>query len=325
MKVLKERYTSLVVLAIIMTVVFAIMSAINPTKFLRVSSFQSMAFQIPELGLFSLAMFIAMLSGGINLSIIASANVSGIVGAIVLKSLLTAKIGGIGVELSILVAITVIISISVIIGLINGLLVGHAGISAVLATLGTMTLLEGLSITITKGGAISGFPKPFLFIGNGFLSGIPMPFVIFIFCALAVSFYLKKTRIGFSIYMIGSNETATLYSGINNNRILINVYMISGLLSGLAAIVMISRFNSAKASYGLSYLLLSILVILLGGVSAYGGTGNVLGILIALFILQFFSSGFNLLGFSTFLTTAIWGTVLVLVMMSRVFISRAER
>jgi len=308
-----------------MVVVFVIMSAINPTRFLRPYNFQSMAFQIPELGLFSLAMFIAMLTGGINLSIIASANVAGIVGAILLKSLITPETGATGVALGMVTAIAVIIAVSLLIGLINGFLVAYAGISAVLATLSTMTFLGGLSITITKGGAISGFPKPFLFIGNGLLFGIPMPFIIFMSCALAVSFFLKYTRTGFCIYMLGSNETATRYSGINNKKILIGVYMISSLLSGLAGFVMISRFNSAKASYGLSYLLLSILVILLGGVSAYGGKGNVLGILIALLTMQFLSSGFNLLGFSTFLTTAIWGTVLVLVMMFRALVFRDAR
>jgi simple sugar transport system permease protein len=178
-------------------------------------------------------------------------------------------------------------------------------------------VLTGLSITITKGGAISGFPKPFLFIGNGDIFGVPMPFIIFIICAAVIALILRKSRLGFNMYMIGSNERATLFSGINNSVVLVKVYLLSGFLSGLAALVMTARFNSAKASYGLSYLLLSVLVVLLGGASAYGGTGNVLGIVVALFLMQLFSSSFNLMGFSTFLTTAIWGMVLVFVMMAR--------
>jgi len=321
MKLFKETYSSVIILTVILIVVFVVMTIVNPERFLSMANLQSMAFQIPELGLFALAMFVAILSGGINLSIIGAANVAGIAGAVVLKSLVH---GHGGVVLAIVASIAVILAVSLLVGLINGFLIGYAGVSAILATLATMTVLTGLSITITKGGAISGFPKPFLFIGNGDIFGVPMPFIIFIICAAVVALALRKSRLGFNMYMIGSNERATLFSGINNSVVLLKVYLLSGFLSGLAALVMVSRFNSAKASYGLSYLLLSVLVVLLGGASAYGGTGNVLGIVVALFLMQLFSSSFNLMGFSTFLTTAIWGMVLVFVMMVRGFMGSRE-
>ena len=102
-------------------------------------------------------------------------------------------------------------------------------------------------------------------------------------------------------------------------------YLISGLYSGLAAIIMISRFNSAKADYGESYLLLTVLVSVLGGVSAAGGFGKVSGLVLALAILQIISSGLNLMGVNTFLTVALWGIVLILVMVIQYLIDTHQQ
>ncbi len=119
---------------------------------------------------------------------------------------------------------------------------------------------------------------------------------------------------GTRIYLFGSNPTATFYSGVNNKAVLMRVYLISGLLAGVAAMIMIARFNSAKADYGESYLLLTVLASVLGGVSAAGGFGRVSGLVVALVILQIISSGLNLFGVSAFLTVALWGIVLIFVM-----------
>ena len=125
---------------------------------------------------------------------------------------------------------------------------------------------------------------------------------------------LNHTRLGVNIYMIGSNPIACFFAGVNNTAVLLKTYLISGLYSGLAAIIMISRFNSAKADYGESYLLMTVLASVLGGTSAAGGFGKVSGLVIALIILQIVSSGLNLLRVSNFLTIAIWGIILILVM-----------
>lgn len=109
-----------------------------------------------------------------------------------------------------------------------------------------------------------------------------------------------------AIYLIGSNERATLYSGINTRRVLIWVYVISALLCAVAAFLMMSKLNSAKASYGESYLLVSILAAVLGGVNPDGGSGRIIGMVLALFLLQIIESGFNILGISPYLTMALW-------------------
>jgi simple sugar transport system permease protein len=206
--------------------------------------------------------------------------------------------------------------VSILIGLLNGFLIANLEVSPILATLGTMILLNGVSIVLTKGYVISGFPPFILFLGNGQVLGIPMPMIIFILCAAIMALILSRTRLGMSVYMLGSNETACHYSGIDNRKVLMKTYLISGIYAGMAAIVMMSRFNSAKADYGESYLLMTVLASVLGGVSAAGGFGKVSGLVIALVILQVVSNGLNLLRVNNFLTIAIWGIILILVMVA---------
>jgi len=273
-----------------------------------------MAFQLPELGILSLAMMITMLTAGINLSIIASANISGIVTALILTQFITPETDDFGMAVIIIAAIGAGLLTSTIIGLLNGVLIAWLDVSPILATLGTMILINGASIVLTKGYVISGFPEPVRFIGNGEVFGIPMPMIIFILGAAVMALILNHTRLGVNIYLFGSNPIACFYAGVNNAKLLFKTYLISGLYSGVAAIIMISRFNSAKADYGESYLLMTILAAVLGGTSAAGGFGKISGLVMALIILQFISSGLNLLRVSNFLTLAIWGAILILVM-----------
>jgi len=293
---------------------FILMWLLNGSQFLQLGNFQSMAFQLPELGILSLAMMITMLTAGINLSIIASANISGIVTALILTQFITPETDDFGMAVIIIAAIGAGLLTSTIIGLLNGVLIAWLDVSPILATLGTMILINGASIVLTKGYVISGFPEPVRFIGNGEVFGIPMPMIIFILGAAVMALILNHTRLGVNIYLFGSNPIACFYAGVNNAKLLFKTYLISGLYSGVAAIIMISRFNSAKADYGESYLLMTILAAVLGGTSAAGGFGKISGLVMALIILQFISSGLNLLRVSNFLTLAIWGAILILVM-----------
>jgi len=309
-----KKHSEIFILFIIMITVLMIMSALNPTKFMKLVNFQSMAFQMPELGLLSMAMMITMLSGGINLSIIASSNLSGIITALVLIQYATPRAGSVEVALFILIAIAAGFAVSIVIGLANGLLIARVGVSPILATLGMMTFVNGLTIVTTRGYTLSGFPPSIAFIGNGIIAGIPMPLLIFIVCALLLSLVLNRMALGFNIYMTGSNWIATLFSGVNNAAVLIKTYLISGLLAGVSSLIMISRFNSAKSGYGEGYLLITILAAVLGGTSTTGGFGKVSGLVLALIILQMISSGLNLMGVSAFFTLSMWGVIIILVM-----------
>ena len=114
--------------------------------------------------------------------------------------------------------------------------------------------------------------------------------------------------------MLGTNSEATRYAGINNARTLLGVYLASSFFASIAGIIMMARFNSAKADYGQSYLLVTVLAAVLGGTSASGGYGKVVGVMLAIVMLQMLASGLNLLGVDPFFAIAMWGAILLLVM-----------
>ncbi len=301
-------------LAMLLVVLMGAFAVLLPGEFLRAATFQAMAFQLPELGLLALAMAVTMLTGGINLSIIATANMCGIVTAAILTRTVPGDVavGAAGAGY-ILLAMTAGLVTSLLLGLLNGFIVAYLGVSPILATLGTMTLIDGIAVVLTKGRVISGFPRAVLAIGNGDVLGFPVPMVIFLTTALAVGVLLNRTPWGVSVYMIGSNQTATEFSGVRVRSVLMRVYMLSGILCGLASLVMISRFNSAKSGYAASYLLVTVLASVLGGVDPGGGFGRVPGLILALSILQVVSSGLNLLGVSSHLTVALWGGIIIFI------------
>jgi len=311
---LKRALSDNLILVLVLLGIIALMAGLNGVQFFSARNIRSMAFQMPELGILAMAMMITMLTAGINLSIIASANLTSIVIALLLSHFLGSQMSEAGSPGIVLLAIAAGLLVSLLIGMLNGFLVSTLEVSPILATLGTMILVKGVAIVLTKGYVISGFPPLIIYLGNGSLFGIPMPMIIFALCAVLLTIVLSQTCFGESIYMLGSNETASHYSGINNRKILMKTYLISGLLSGIAAIVMMSRFNSAKADYGESYLLMTVLAAVLGGTSAAGGFGKVSGLVVALLILQVVSNGLNLLRVNNFLTIAIWGFILILVM-----------
>ena len=281
-------------------------------RFFSVNTLQSMAFQMPELGILSLAMMLALLSGGLNLSIIATANLAGLTIAFMLTRFIPGSEGMAWIGWQVL-AIALGLAVAALVGLVNGFVIAYLGVSPILATLGTMTLCKGLAIGLTHGNVISGFPDPIVFIGNGTVLGVPFALIVLALCALPVAIMLNAMPFGAKVYMIGSNEKATRYSGVDTRAILLKLYVLSSLLAGVAAVVMLARFNSANAAYGESYLLVTILAAVLGGVDPFGGFGKVGGLMLALIILQMISSAFNLLNLSQFLTLAIWGGVLIAV------------
>jgi ribose/xylose/arabinose/galactoside ABC-type transport system permease subunit len=300
---------TLVLLLLALWAVFAI--AIGE-RFFSVHTMQSMAFQMPELGILSLAMMLALLSGGLNLSIIATANLAGLTIAFMLTRFIPGSEGMAWIGWQVL-AIALGLAVAALVGLVNGFVIAYLGVSPILATLGTMTLCKGLAIGLTHGNVISGFPDPIVFIGNGTVLGVPFALIVLALCALPVAIMLNAMPFGAKVYMIGSNEKATRYSGVDTRAILLKLYVLSSLLAGVAAVVMLARFNSANAAYGESYLLVTILAAVLGGVDPFGGFGKVGGLMLALIILQMISSAFNLLNLSQFLTLAIWGGVLIAV------------
>ncbi len=273
---------------------------------------RSMAYQLPELGLLSLAMMVALLSDGLDLSIIATANLAALATAAVLKGA-PADAAGAGLLAIEGGAVLAGLAAAALVGLCNGVLVGYLRVSPILATLGTMTLVKGLAIGLTHGSVVSGFPLGVVFLGNGSLLGLPMPLILFGAVASLLGLLLTRTPFGVTVTLMGSNQQAVRFSGVDTRAALLRVYLLSALVAATAGLVMMARFDSANAAYGESYLLVTILACVLGGVSPTGGFGKVGGLVIALVILQLISTACILLDLSQFLTLSLWGGILLAV------------
>lgn len=167
---------------------------------------RSMAYQLPELGLLSLAMMVALLSGGLDLSIIATADLSALAVAAVLKAA-PGDAAGAALAAIEVGAVLAGIGVAAVVGTVNGILVGYLRVSPILATLGTMTLVKGLAVGLTHGSVISGFPAGVVFLGNGSVLGVPMPLILFAAVALPLGLVLTRTPFGVVTALMGDRKS----------------------------------------------------------------------------------------------------------------------
>jgi len=321
---LLNRDNNLVQLAVMTILIFVIMTALSPDKFLRFYNFESITYIFPELGLLSIAMMIAMLTGGIDLSVVGIANLSGILAGVLFHKL-AADTGvadtGLGV---VLLGGVVALGTGLVAGALNGFLITKVRITPILATLGTGQVFTGLAIVLTGGPAIVGFPEAWGFIGNGKILGIATPFVLFVGVAALIAFMLSRTKFGINLMLIGTNPKAALFAGLKRDRMIFYSYMLTGVLASIAGIILSGRTNAAKSDYGTSYLLQAVLIAVLGGTNPSGGRGTVLGVSIAVVALMLLSSGFQILRFSNHLIDFIWGVFLLLVIALNAYKNRVR-
>lgn len=301
-------------LIIISLSIFVLMAVLNSGRFVTMRNFRSMSYSFPELGLLSLGLTLCMITGGIDLSVVGTANLTSILAAKIMAEQMPADAAGATLWLYLGLAVVVALTVGLAGGLINGFLVSTFNIHPVLVTLGTWQVFSGIAIVLTEGYAVPGFPEQFLSLGNARLLGLPVPLYVFVIFAIFVAILLNRTQLGLSIYLIGTNITAARFAGVRVRSVLIRTYMSSALLASVAGLVMIARTNQAKADYGESYILQAVLVNLLAGVNWAGGFGRVIGVAIAVLTLQFLSSGFNMLRFNNFARDFTWGVFLIAVM-----------
>ena len=271
----------------------------------------SMAYQIPEFGFIALGMMLSFLIGGIDLSIVAIANTSGIFAAMVLAGRWFPGLDG---QAAIWAAVAVAVLSSALLGLFNGFLVAKLSAPPLIATLGTMTLYTGIGMALTGGKGVTGLPDAFTNFGIIEVLGVPLIFLLFLAAVLALSFVLNWTAFGRKVYLYGSNHTAARFSAINNERLTLGIFVVIGLLAGLAGLIIISRVNSAKVGYGDAYLLQAMLVCVVGGIHPDGGRGKVAGAVCAILLMQILSSAFTVWKFSPYAKKLIWGFMLIVVM-----------
>ncbi len=315
MRVLQSIDSRLATLSLAAILIAGTLGLVRPDTFLSPLNINSMLLQSSVIGMLSLAVAVTMLTGGIDLSINAIANLSSIVVAILLSKMVPAEGGNVTLAITAL-ALVVGLLVGFGCGLFNGFLIAILGYSPILATLSTMTLFIGIGTVLTGGNTLFGI-SAFATVGRGSVLGIPLPAIIFLLAALVLSLVLEARRFGFYVYLYGANESAARFSGINEHRLLLSVYAVSGILSAVAGLINLGVTNSANVDFGSSYVLLAILISVLGGISASGGAGRIIGVVLAVLILQFLSTGLNLVfqsSGSNFLKEFAWGATLLVVL-----------
>ncbi len=309
-KIGQGRTASLTGICVLLIVVF---SLLEPGIFPTARNFESMAFQMSEIGLLALAIGITMIGGGIDLSVSATANMAGIAAGLVVSAHT-----GEGTPAGILiVALGAAIAVGLTMGVANGGLVAYLNVHPILATLATMTIVMGLATGITNGATVFG-QQAFTGLGSGLVLGIPAPLVLVVLAAAILAFTLHKSRFGFRLYLSGSNPIAASFSGIPVRRTLLMSYVASGVLAGISGIIILGRTNAANVDFGGSFVLLAVLVAVLGGINPYGGEGKILNVLLALMSVQILSTGINTVfakeSGSNFLKEASWGLLLLIIL-----------
>ncbi len=245
-------------------------------------------------------MTFVILTGGIDLSVGSILAVSAVVG--VLVSLLPA-IGWLAVPVALLTGL--------LLGLVNGALITFLNVPPFIVTLGTLTALRGAAFLVANGTTVINRDINFAWIGNSYVGPLPWLVIIALLTVVVSWFVLRQTVLGVQIYAVGGNERAARLTGIKVNRVLLFVYGVSGLLSGLAGVMSASRLYSATGMLGQGYELDAIAAVILGGTSFTGGIGTIVGTLFGALIIAVLNNGLTLLNMSFFWQLVVKGLVII--------------
>lgn len=250
-------------------------------------------------------MTFAILIGGIDLSVGSVLAISGAIAASLVAS---------GMNIILVIVLTLLIGLAI--GLVNGLLISKGRLQPFIATLGTMTLFRGLTLVYTQGRPISIFGSDtsaiFSKIGTGYFLGIPLPVYIMLVVFFISWYTLNHLKIGRYTYALGSNEEATMYSGIKTDNIKLFVYGVAGVLAALAGIIVTARLGSAQPTAGSGYELDAIAAVVIGGTSMAGGIGTIFGTAIGAVIIGILDNALNMLQVSSYYQDVAKGVVILI-------------
>ena len=308
---LMKRDPQLLFLLGINLLVLAVGAAISKGAFVDPYNLQSMAAQLPELGLLAVGVMLAMSSGngGIDLSGIALANLAGVTSALMVAALVSVDEAPILFTLSF---VTVTVLVGLIGGVFNGLLIARLGLTPILCTLGTQLLFTGFAVVLSGGTSVRvGSADPLMNLGNGLVLGVPISFLVFGVIVLLTGMLLKFSPFGIRLFLMGTNPKAARYAGFSQTRLLVTTYGLAGVMAGVAGVLIASRNVNVKWDYGQSYLLIAILITVMAGVKPEGGYGRMTCLFLSATALQLLSSMLNFANMSNFFRDCAWGLLLL--------------
>ena len=271
--------------------------------FLTVSNVFDVMRQVSINAVIAFGMTLAILLGGIDLSVGSILAVSSVLIASMMKA---------GYAAGLAMAVGLLAGAAM--GAVNGLVIAKGRVAPFIATLGMMTLLRGVALVFSQGSPISGFSSDFFsMVGGGYLASlVPLPVVWMLALFVVFWFLLTRTVFGRHVYATGGNAEAAALSGVKTDRVQILVYSLSGAMAAIAGIILTSRLDSAQPTAGDGYELDAITAVVLGGTSLAGGRGWIFGTLVGALLIGVLNNGLNLLGVSAFYQQVIKGTVILL-------------
>lgn len=289
----------LVALIVVVSVVNSRLSPffLNSNNLLRTTS------DFMEIGIMMLPMVFIIVTGNIDLSIASTLGLSAsLMGWLFMSGW------------NIWLAAGVALLVSVVAGLLNGVLIARLRLPSLVVTIGTLSFYRGLAYTLLGDQAARGYPASFRYLGQGALPGTRVPFALLVFIALALIFglVLHKTTFGRYLYAIGNNERASRYSGVPVDRIKISVYVLSSVMAAIAGFILAARFGSTRPDIGTGLELTVITVTVLGGVSIFGGSGTLVGAVLALVLVGILRFGMGLVNLQGQVQDIVIGLLLIL-------------
>ena len=290
------------VLAMVLVLEFVLFAAVSP-YFLRVDTLSDATFNFTERALVALPLALLIIAGEIDISVAA---------IIALSSVTMGLAAGQGVGTTGIAAIG--LGTGLLAGCVNGALVTLARVPSIVATIGTMTLFRGIAYAVLGDRVLKNYPESFALFGQGYAFG-PVSIELALFMVLAVAFglFLHRTRWGRAIYAIGANPVASEFARIRVNRYRFVLFAVTGAASGLAAVLLTSRLGSTRPSIAQGWELEIISMVILGGVSVWGGKGSILGVVLAALVFGLVTFGLGLMNIPGIVMSIFTGALLILV------------
>ena len=298
---LEARLKSWESLLLAVAIAIFIANSLASPYFLNAWNLSDATFNFTEKAMIAFAMALLIIAGEIDLSVAA---------IIALASTAMGAAVQMGIGTPGLVAIGLVVGL--LCGAVNGLLVTGLGLPSIVVTIGTMSLFRGISYIVLGDQAYRGYPAEFAYFGQGYVWWvISFEFVLFAILAVIYGVLLHRTNFGRAVYAIGNNATGALFSGIRVNRVKFVLFLLTGLMSGVAAVCLTSRLGSTRPSIAFGWELEVVTMVVLGGVSILGGSGSIPGVVIAAFVMGLVTFGLGLLNVPGIVMSIVIGALLI--------------
>jgi len=285
-------------LILVIIIVGIIATALNP-NFLTLRNFFNVMQQVSVLGILTMCMSLLMISGGLDISI---GNMAGLVAMIFAKMLIAGK----GIPISVIT----VLAVALILGFINGLIIAKSKVTPLIITLGMNYVFLGVALII-GGGRPQTITGQFEFLGEAKIGPVPVSIIIYLLILLFAFFLRKNTKYGRRLNAIGGNTQAAFLSGINVDWHIISIYALSGLIVGLAGLVLVSRLGMVRADSGSDFALQALAAAIIGGITFEGGRGSLVGAFFGVLLLGILYNAMNIIGVNSYVQTIILGAIIV--------------